>query len=954
MAVDEFLLEDLLAEQKEQWRRGKPVVIDEYRRLYPKLEADDSALLELVCQEFALRLQSGDVPSKDQYFASFPRIAEKLEVQFDVILAVQATLPDVPSSATSAAKPDPLPHSLCPPGYRLLSVLGQGGMGVAYKAWQERLHRVVALKMIRPGTHRPDEIARFRTEAEAVGRLQHPNIVQVFDFGETEGSPYLALEYVDGGSLDRLLAGTPLGATDSAFLLESLARAVHYAHTSGVLHRDLKPGNILVAKRQSGDSTTTGPGAHSDSASGSATLNWIPKITDFGLARLTSETGERQTATGAVLGTPSYMSPEQAAGETHGLGPATDVYALGAILYELLTGRPPFRAATPIATIRQVIQQDPVAPRRLLATLPADLETICLKCLEKSPNARYPSAEALAEDLRRFRMHEPIVARPASVAERLRKWARRRPAIASLSAMLLVGTIGSLIALTSLWRTAEKERSKAINEEGRAKTAEKQVRAQLAEAQVQAARLAMRQGAWRDALTHLREAKQAGSQEANLIALLTARSHVAMHDHPAAKQVVRQLLREPSLGSLRGQALLVHADLLLAENAGDEHALKVVREATTHVLPPAEAAYARGLLAESTPEALASFEQALRDDPFHHRANGMLGLLLILRGRKDDALHRISHGELLFPDDPSFRILHALLLASSRDMPGADRVLEPAKSLIDNEQFAAAQDFVKLTRTVADLEDAFEGQPLTSGGNLRFASLIAKATLMPKKTATLILPIPPVVIRVFSKLTAALPQILLRTKGGTQALKEIAAIHPDGMIDYFLGTQFGVAGEWSESERWFQSALEKPSFISLRKPLLFALSASQWMQTLEEPVKDSKQLLARAVANTRALTKLGKSPPDQAATMACIACDANDLQLARWIVAEAKQANPNHLGLLSQALRVEYRAGNDTQAIAIADAILAKMPRHETALQVRGQAIARMEQTLSASKSKQK
>jgi len=214
--------------------------------------------------------------------------------------------------------------------------------------------------------------------------------------------------------------------------------------------------------------------------------------------------------------------------------------------------------------------------------------------------------------------------------------------------------------------------------------------------------------------------------------------------------------------------------------------------------------------------------------------------------------------------------------------------------------------------------------------------------------------IPPVVIRVFSKLTAALPQILLRTKGGTQALKEIAVIHPDGMIDYFLGTHFGVAGEWKESERWFQSALEKPSFISLRKPLLFALAASQWMQTLDEPAKDSKELLARAIANTRMLTKLGNSPPDQAATMACIACDADDLPLARWIISEAKQADPNHLGLLSQALRVEYRAGNDTQTIDIADAILAKTPRNETALRVRSQAIARMEKTLSASKSKQK
>jgi WD40 repeat protein len=302
-------------------------------------------------------------------------------------------------------------------------------MGVVYRARQQRLQRLVALKMIRSGAHAEEqEFTRFQVEAQAVARLQHPHIVQIFEVGEQDECPFLALELVEGGSLAQKLAGAPLPADQAARLVETLARTMHAAHERGIVHRDLKPANILL------------------SADGQ------PKITDFGLAkRLDGETA--YTPSGAVLGTPSYMAPEQAAGRTAQIGPGSDVYALGAILYELVTGRPPFKAATTLETLGQVLTEEPVPPSRLQPKLPRDLETICLKCLEKPREKRYASALDLAEDLNRYQAREPIEARPIRSWERAAKWVRRRPAVTALLVLLALVPL----ALTGLGLYALKQ-----------------------------------------------------------------------------------------------------------------------------------------------------------------------------------------------------------------------------------------------------------------------------------------------------------------------------------------------------------------------------------------------------------------------------------------------------------------------------------------------------------------
>jgi serine/threonine-protein kinase len=303
-------------------------------------------------------------------------------------------------------------HAPTVPGYEILGELGRGGMGVVYRARHVRANRVVALKMILTKQHAsPKQKARFQTEVEAVERLDHPHIVHLHEVGEYDGLPFFSLEFCEGGTLAQYLRERRPTAKKSAALVEKLARAIHHAHTRGIVHRDLKPENVLL------------------------TADGKPKVTDFGLAKCLDGDGDASRS-GAVLGTPAYMAPEQAAGRVHDIGPAADVYALGAILYQCLTGRPPFEGPT-AAVLVDVLEREPIAPTALRSDVPRDLETITLKCLHKDPGRRYDSAEALADDLRRWQVGEPVRARPAGVVERAGKWVRRSPAVAALVAALV-------------------------------------------------------------------------------------------------------------------------------------------------------------------------------------------------------------------------------------------------------------------------------------------------------------------------------------------------------------------------------------------------------------------------------------------------------------------------------------------------------------------------------------
>ncbi len=386
-----------------------------------------------------------------------------------------------PTTVVTASGPsaDPPPAV---PGYEVLEALGSGGMGVVHKARDLRLGRLVALKRLRAGS--VTDLTRFRREAVAVAALSHPNIVQVYEVGEHHGQPYLVLEYVAGGSLDRHLRARPPAPREAAALVATLARAVQHAHERGVVHRDLKPANILLVSGGVVSGEWSGPTTHDSPLTTPPLTTHQPKITDFGIAKRL-DAGDARTTEGTVLGTPAYMAPEQARGQSDAVGPAADVYALGVILYECLTGRPPFQGGDVFETFHQVLNDDPVPPRRLRPKLPRDLETICLKCLHKSPRGRYATAHDLADDLGRFLAGEPIRAKPVGALRRAGLWARRRPAVAGLLAGLVavaaLGFGGVTWALVEAHRAkdvAVREGVEAAAQRDRALTAEKTAAAQ--------------------------------------------------------------------------------------------------------------------------------------------------------------------------------------------------------------------------------------------------------------------------------------------------------------------------------------------------------------------------------------------------------------------------------------------------------------------------------------------
>jgi WD40 repeat protein len=510
----------LAVDQRERWQCGEPVPVETYLQDHPALREDPECAVELIYGEFLLREEQGERPELDEYRRRFPQYADRLAQQVEfhralgrpsqvMSLGTTAQILGETGSPKAVRRQIPVVWPVLP-GHLVEGELGRGGMGVVYRARQAGTNRTVAVKMLLVGSLAgAAEAARFRVEIEAAGRLLHPNIVQVFEVGEEAGRPYFTMEFVEAGTLAARLNGTPWPSDRAAELTETLAHAVHHAHSRGIVHRDLKPANVLL------------------------NVEGIAKIADFGLAKILVGDSAGQTQTGTILGTPSYMAPEQAAGRA--VGQAADVYALGAILYELLTGRPPFRAETPQETIQQVLHEDPVPPRRLQPKVPRDLETVCLKCLEKEPARRYPSAQALADDMHRFRSHQAIRARHVTHVERLGRWCRRNPLAASLvglaAALLVVIAIGASAGVVLLERQLR-----------RAEDAELERTEQLARAYLEQARAR-------------RMSQQPGQRFDSLRAL------------QAAAQIVRTLPRaEERLAPLRDEALacLVLPDLEVA------------------------------------------------------------------------------------------------------------------------------------------------------------------------------------------------------------------------------------------------------------------------------------------------------------------------------------------------------------------------------------------------------
>ncbi len=426
----ELLLRHACAELESRLRSGLRARADEYFERYPDLGADSELALDLLYTEYLVRAELGEGMLAEDLFVRYPQWREVLREQFEV----HRWLRDGAGAERGPAGP-PVPANTAQ--FEILGEIARGGMGVVYKAREVASGRNVALKMILSGAHAGTaERSRFRKEAEAVARISHPNVVKIYWVGEHDGWPCLALEYVGGGTLAQKVAGLPLQAWEAAWVLEALARAIHHIHQQGILHRDVSPRNILL------------------------TEDGVPKLTDFGLAKLFA--GRAETLSGAqtasVLGTPRYAAPEQLRGKGQGIGPEADVYGLGAVLYEALVGRPPFGGESVLDTLHEVEYYDPPSPSKLRPGIPRDLETICLKCLRKSPEKRYRTAEALAEDLQRFLADEPIRARPMGTWEHGVRLARRHPAVAGLIGAVVLTAVVAFGLIAALWLRAEAAR----------------------------------------------------------------------------------------------------------------------------------------------------------------------------------------------------------------------------------------------------------------------------------------------------------------------------------------------------------------------------------------------------------------------------------------------------------------------------------------------------------------
>ena len=405
--------------------------------------SEDSRVTELLIDWDEARARGENI-SIDELCRDCPELADEVAERIEALRAMQSAL-DTATDGTDTDLGDPVDFQL--PGFECLGILGRGGMGVVYKARQASLQRTVAVKMIRSAGLAENALARFRTEAEAVARLQHPNIVHIHEVGEHDGQPFFVLEYVDGGNLSAKLTSQTLPAAEAARLTETLARAVHSAHESGVVHRDIKPSNVLL------------------------TAAGTPKLTDFGLAKRLDGDSDL-TRTGDVMGTPSYMAPEQARGNTDQVTAATDIYALGATLYEMIAGRPPFVGATPLETLQQIVSQEVLPPSRVQPGIPRDLETVCLKCLEKPPERRYASAADFAEDLQRFLAGQTVRARPVGRAARAGRWIKRHPARAGLITMAAIAVaafigLGVGAAYQDRLETVNHDLSDSLNREQR-------------------------------------------------------------------------------------------------------------------------------------------------------------------------------------------------------------------------------------------------------------------------------------------------------------------------------------------------------------------------------------------------------------------------------------------------------------------------------------------------------
>ena len=964
------MLEPLLREFEEAWREGRRPSIEAMLEWIDE-ELRTEALEKLVALEIQLRVRSGEVPQIEEYLERFESDRSTIEELFageTANGAEETKKVSLPSEAESvrtwlvdASGPD-VASGAGPTEvgqYRILRRIAEGGMGVVYLARHSTLGRLVVLKTIKgDGTASREQVERFLQEARAAGRLHHPNMVAVYDVSEMGNQIYYAMQFIPGPSLNDVLRDGPIPSRDAAVLLRTIARTIAYAHERGIIHRDLKPANILLAPQSSTDGDR--PIAKLAAEARQRLDTFDPMVTDFGLAKqLEADSGLTQS--GQILGTPSFMAPEQAAGSSE-VGPAADVYALGAILYACLTGRPPFQAAHVVDTLRLVLESDPLPPRQLQPGIDRDLETICLKCLQKSPSQRYASADAFASDLDRYLQGHPIEARPVPLWERTWRWCRRRPAVAALLTLLLVLAIAgpwTAVVQARLRREAEEHRQAALAsaKEAREAAAEaqrqrKRAEANYAQSLTSALETADSRGDWQRLLELADKAAQQLPDQALKLRLMKLKALDGLSHLDKLNRETEELWKLPDKGSYAGEITLWWADVRTFDHTNDQ-TRTLLKQALDLGLPPAEAAYARALLAETTPQAIEELKHAVQLDPFHQRAYAILALDYVLLGQRDEARQIARAASRLFPHDARFVLAQVLVETMDENREEADRLLDSLRGKLPDAQLAAVRGMVELG-TAIRLGDQWEYGKLTDVNLLTVIPKLAQARgAMPHGLERTIgrLPSTKSALSAYSPFMQkrSLWNLLSGQAPDLSWIPERAEHHPDGFL-YFLHGFWGITVDhYEEAVASFSKAAElSHSFFSNQRESLFGLAVAHVMLAQQNASENKQPDYQAAVPAVRRYVAEGPVPEHRAVFLMNVARQAGDFALADDIAFQMIRQQPENPAWWLELARTCRLQGHLLAAVDYCDHALELAPENKDARELRARCSEELEKKVAA------
>jgi tRNA A-37 threonylcarbamoyl transferase component Bud32/tetratricopeptide (TPR) repeat protein len=854
--------------------------------------------------------RSGTVLTPQQLCPDRPQLWPEIVRVLSTSPIIEQMLDTNRDSVPPAPGPIRLPEI---PDYEVERVLGRGAMSVVYQAKHAKLRRRVALKVLRITASLDDEErARFQAEIKANARLQHANVVQIYEAGEHAGSPYLALEYVEGGNLREKLASGPLPPHSAVEIVRQLADAVHAAHTAGIVHRDLKPANVLL------------------------TPNGQPKVADFGLAKLRAideadTLRGSATHTGAILGTPTYMAPEQASGRTSEIGPATDIYALGAILYECLTGRPPFQAASMLDLLELIRQGDPASPRMLQPRLPLDLDTICMKCLSKEPARRYATASDLAEDLRRFQIGVPIHARPVSWIERAWKFTRRNAVlVGGVAATILALSVG-LVGVGIAYGEQQRAKKRAESAEGDRRRADSAKIVQLAKVQ-------MLSGRWNDALFWLDRALMDGVDDPLAVRFLRCQALLALNRPESADELSLLERHSTERPELVAQIQLWRGDMVLGrDDAAAEQLLQTAN--ASGFLDEVDRAYVEGVLAKNATTLIDRLEFVVARQPNRLRANLLLGFTYFCLGKKHDVRLAAERVQTLHPDDSFVDVLHALVAALDMQQAEVDRRLARAAFHLRPDHFRVLSLICQMVARMANFDDLMHRDDQSVNAEIAKVVLAAMAGPAPTSAASEMqhpFPIPVYLKKAMLPLLQVLPldkpdqrtmmqvSLLLRMPGTwvrfVEPLERITSVHPEGMLLVLKAMALKEANRWDEAETAIDEALRRPAIFKIEEYATItaigiwhyqATSSTGWQRLFA----GAKSLVALR------MLRLHNVPLGHLAALAPVCLELKQFDLLRFIIRAMRSGQAQDRQAQWAIGSAAYQAGMWLEALPILEGL---------------------------------